>query len=677
MAQREATGHHSVGSRTRRFAGGLFGAAALLLASGLPVAAAPAPAAAIPPVEVAHETVPTMIVLDASGSMLADDAPGLRIDAAKNAVTALLDTLPTGAQVGLQVYGTATGSGDDEKAAGCQDVVTLAPVAPNDPAALKAAVAGIQARGYTPIGTALRSAAAALPLEGPRSIVLVSDGEDTCAPPAPCDVAKELELAGTDLVVHSVGFKVDQTARDQLACIAEATGGTYSDAGDAITLDQVLTTTVDEAIAGYTSAGIPVTGHDQQAPDAPLLGPGQYVDTYATGEIDSSPGTTKYYRVPTPVGGRVYVSATMVHPDTDYEGWPALYDRVALVDLDGDTCVSGNATGLPFTVDSDITVATLQLVADGKKDCTSREELHLRVERGGDAWANEPMTVEITVRIEPPAVDPGPAFVDESPDLPKPLYEASRPISGGRSFNDAVLLEPGRTYSDTVREGEARYYRVPVGWGQRLGYLLRDVGPLVGDVFVGNNIVVEAYNPVREEVDAARGAAMAFNDDLREIIGATPFPARYANRDEYAAGPLALDGEYYLVVIGSRHSGDEPPASTTVELTAVLSGDVEPGPVYGALGSVPVEPTGTPTTTSSGTTSSDTTAWETTESSTASPSPTTVTSSRVTTSDDAVTGTSATSQGGGATWWVVGAVVLAAVAGGAFVALRRRATAGH
>ena len=161
-----------------------------------------------------------MIVLDASGSMNQTDAPGPRIDAAKAAVTSLIDTLPPQTQVGLQVYGTGTGSTDAEKQAGCTDIKTLAPVGPLDAAALKAQVATVVAAGYTPIGNALRAAADALPNEGPRSIVLVSDGEDTCAPPAPCDVATELEQQGIDLTIHTVGFKVDPTAREQLSCIA-------------------------------------------------------------------------------------------------------------------------------------------------------------------------------------------------------------------------------------------------------------------------------------------------------------------------------------------------------------------------------------------------------------------------------------------------------------------------
>ena len=84
------------------------------------------------------------------------------------------------------------------------------------------------ASGYTPIGESLRVAARGLPAEGPRSIVLVSDGEDACTPPPPCEVAKQLKQSGRiDLVVHTIGFKVGAAARAQLTCIASATGGGF------------------------------------------------------------------------------------------------------------------------------------------------------------------------------------------------------------------------------------------------------------------------------------------------------------------------------------------------------------------------------------------------------------------------------------------------------------------
>ena len=175
--------------------------------------------------------------------------------------------------------------------------------------------------------------------------MLVSDGEDTCAPPAPCDVADELHQQGIDLTIHTVGFKVDATARDQLSCIAQATGGTYSDAADATQLTQALATKVDYAITGYTTVGTPVTGADQASEQAPLLAPGQYVDTFAVGgpsnTLDAA-GTTKYYTLRVQPGFRPYISATIVQPDAAPRRLrrSSSVSTLHLMNLDSDFCTS-------------------------------------------------------------------------------------------------------------------------------------------------------------------------------------------------------------------------------------------------------------------------------------------------------------------------------------------------
>ena len=93
---------------------------------------------------------------------------------------------------------------------------------------MKSAIERVQARGWTPVGSSLRAAEQDLPASGERTVVLVSDGIDSCAPPDPCDVARELARRGTHLTVHTIGFQIDGQARAQLQCIAEATGGTSS-----------------------------------------------------------------------------------------------------------------------------------------------------------------------------------------------------------------------------------------------------------------------------------------------------------------------------------------------------------------------------------------------------------------------------------------------------------------
>lgn len=541
--------------------------------------------------------VPVMIVLDASGSMNQDDAPGPRIDAAKTAVTDLLGSLPTDSQVGLMVYGTATGSTDADKAAGCQDVKTLAPVTKLDTAALTAQVNGIAAAGYTPIGNALKAAADALPNEGPRSIVLVSDGEDTCAPPAPCDVARDLHQQGIDLTVHTVGFKVDATARDQLSCIAQATGGTYSDAGDATQLGVALQTKVDDAITGYTTAGTPVTGADQASEQAPLLTPGQYVDTYAVGGSGdtASTGTTKYYTVPVQAGMHAYISATLIPPDDNVGSIDIVGVDLDLLRKDLKDCrtergfevLTGSQNKAPTAVIDGPTFGDPK----APSTCPTDGVAILRVARIGKAWADKPLPMEIVVRMEPPADTTGLLPQASQGDLlAAPVHGTPSAITGGSSFNDAPELTSAITYTDTLVTGESRYFRVPLQWGQRMSYLITEAGPAQPSLgYLGTTVWVDTFNPVRTKVTRSQDTSGKswFKDSAQDdpFASSTDYPVRYTNRSGTSQRSFSLDGDYYLRVNADRH--EEEPSSTTFLITVVVSGDVEPGPTYLAAGAVP------------------------------------------------------------------------------------------
>ncbi|MFC8930888.1 VWA domain-containing protein [Rhodococcus sp. NPDC057135] len=180
-------------------------------------------------------TAPTVIVLDASGSMKQDDAPGLRIDAAKNAIHTLVSGLPDESTLGLIAYGTSTGSSDAEKDVGCRDIKTVVPLGPLDRHAFAAGIDGLSASGYTPILSALQQAAAALPADGERTIILVSDGEDTCSPKPLCESTEAIPH-DPGLTIHTIGFKLDAAASGQLTCIADATGGMAIDAANAAQL---------------------------------------------------------------------------------------------------------------------------------------------------------------------------------------------------------------------------------------------------------------------------------------------------------------------------------------------------------------------------------------------------------------------------------------------------------
>ncbi len=104
--------------------------------------------------------------------------------AAKQAFNEVLDATPEEVQLGIRTLG-ANYPGNDQKT-GCKDTAQLYPVGPLDRTEAKTAVATLQPTGWTPIGPALLKAADDLDGgNGSRRIVLISDGEDTCARSTP------------------------------------------------------------------------------------------------------------------------------------------------------------------------------------------------------------------------------------------------------------------------------------------------------------------------------------------------------------------------------------------------------------------------------------------------------------------------------------------------------------
>ncbi len=180
------------------------------------------------------------IILDASGSMAGRTAAGeIKIEAARKAVAELVGRLPADAVLAFRAYGHQSARDKHD----CEDtrlLVPFAPLAENGPKILEANRI-LQPRGYTPITFVLGRAALDFPAgrEMENMIVLVSDGKETCAGD-PCATAAALAKTDPRLVIHTVGFGVDEATRAQLDCLARAARGRYFDAGNAAELVDVL-----------------------------------------------------------------------------------------------------------------------------------------------------------------------------------------------------------------------------------------------------------------------------------------------------------------------------------------------------------------------------------------------------------------------------------------------------
>jgi Ca-activated chloride channel family protein len=225
--------------------------------------------------------------------------------------------------VGLRVYGHRVPNTD--KVRGCRDTELVVPVGPLDREVMIAAIGGFEARGFTPIGLSLREAVGDFPDAGRRTIVLVSDGEDTCAPPQPCEVAHEIVSEGIDLRVETVGFLIEAGSRaeSQLQCIAEATGGSYRTVGEAGELAGALSRVVGEAVGGPVYPRVILDGAlirveapvlDLLEPDAATLAEAPQRRGFGNFLSLILPGETRWWKVELQEDEFIDVSGDLLRP---------------------------------------------------------------------------------------------------------------------------------------------------------------------------------------------------------------------------------------------------------------------------------------------------------------------------------------------------------------------------
>lgn len=272
-------------------------------------------------------------MLDVSGSMSAKDMDGgSRMAAAKQAFNEVLDATPEEVQLGIRTLG-ANYHGNDRKT-GCKDTAQLYPVGTLNRTEAKTAVATLTPTGWTPIGPALLKAADDLNGgDGSRRIVLISDGEDTCQPLDPCEVAREIAAKGIGLTIDTLGLVPDAKTRDQLSCIADATGGTYTSVQHKEELSDRVGQLVDRAADPVVT---PVaTEGTAQCTGALTLKSGLYTDREEFGK-------QRFYRVDVDPGQELRASVSV---GADREVNPDYGVLLRAVTVHGREIVRGEGTG--------------------------------------------------------------------------------------------------------------------------------------------------------------------------------------------------------------------------------------------------------------------------------------------------------------------------------------------
>ena len=385
---------------TRMRARGLAGAATAVLCGlgaglvlGLPSSAAAGSAVSNDDeVDTAYGRM--MLVLDSSGSMAEKTPSGVtRIAAAKTALGEVVDDLPDEAAVGLRVYGATVFSKND--AGACTDSQQVVEPGTDNREDLRAAIASYEPYGETPIGYALREAAKDIGGEGNRSIVLVSDGEATCAPD-PCEVASEITRSGIDLQVDVVGLDVTGSAREQLQCVAENGNGTYYDADNADELADSLDRVAERAVRPFTFSGTPIDGSSDPATPTPITA-GEWTDEIGP---DRDVEGNRYYTFDrTMPGSTVHFSATTAG---NVGSWEGIFVDVGTPD--GSSC--GNEQN-NRSIDGSVLLGALTTTPtesdDPEDPCRTSQTLLIEVGRDdNEATENAPMALKV---MEEPPVD--------------------------------------------------------------------------------------------------------------------------------------------------------------------------------------------------------------------------------------------------------------------------------
>lgn len=542
------------------------------------VVTAPLPARAEDPAKV-------LLLLDVSGSMNEKiSSGGTKFAAAKRALKQVADALPAGTEVGLRVYGSEIAEPKAENPKACQDTELVLPIGPLDRTTMYRAVDSFQAVGETPIAYSLGKAVDDLGDSGRRVLVLISDGEESCAGD-PCPVARKLADKGVDLQFNAVGLDVSSKARKQLKCIADAGNGSYYDADESDDLSEALRKITQRALRPFAITGTRVTG--TQSPDgAPELTAGQYQDRF---DADAD-GDKRYYRITRQPGETVTATVNSLVPPTgsyNREDWTLSLSTDAGV-------VCDNIQTLNETADATVVVSGAVVSGTKEPACTT-EPLVLAVERRGQQAAKA-AGAEILVFAEPEITNlaalPGPVTSYAQQGSAVPAKKPVRRVVGGSSFTNAPLLTPG-SYADAPAVGESIFYKIALAPGQRLRTTVtapsdRDAWDLTSTETV--TVASLLYTPSR--VPLTKQSGVLQGDNRQKLTASSP-QVRIRNREiphgtivGTEGDPLAkasyasVAGEYYLSVQARQSTEDTSGRVLPIRLDLTVEGSPAGLPEY-------------------------------------------------------------------------------------------------
>lgn len=556
----------------------------------------------------------TMLVLDSSGSMNAQDAGGqTRLDAAKDATKKFVSELGGTIPLGLVTYGGTVDEAPENQETGCQDIHLVSGPKEDVGDSFTGPIDALQAKGYTPIGDSLKKAAEELGGQH-GTIVLVSDGIDTCAPPPVCEVAKELHEQGIDLVINTIGFNVDEEARKELSCIADAAGGEYLDADDADSLAAMIKKAAGRAADIYQSDVEQIEGSEDISQPTPLprwesgedfIFRAQLEPPTNGGEDTHKDFHAESWSIPIKPGER-YVATIYKTLDGAVVKPQSL--GMSVFFGDGSEPPTGNHGGeqgsIECTADRDPFHTSIRTDAlpsasaftreMGSEKCPS-DELVLTAMRAMTYKTGEPLDVEILLHRIDPVSNMDELVSGLNSEVEGELhanFEGAEKLRAASWFADAIELKSGDTIETDIVRGEAQVFKVPMKEGQQLAAALK-VGEMSDENALKYSALnLEILNPARER--AGDNDSMSALNEGQELAAHSVTPTAFANRfgQSQANGQEAqanwLEGDYYILVTLDAGTGSEKEDEAsdskrdTVKyaLTTKVLGEPIQGPIY-------------------------------------------------------------------------------------------------
>ncbi|WP_327253839.1 hypothetical protein [Streptomyces sp. NBC_01244] len=304
-----------------------------------------------------------------------------------------------------------------------------------------------------------------------------------------------------------------------------------------------------------------VTGKPSTAGAPELKAGSVYKDSMAPGE--------RYYRLYLDDRSTVYVSAVLQPPG----GAKVSYSdglEVNVLDIENHGCL-GSPGRASFGYDPAPLSAVGARILKEDAECQGVGTYYVKVTRemgkGGDP-AQWPL--ELRVQREPkPGGAAGPTsapsvWPSASPTLPGSDAAAR---SGGTGFNDARALDTG-VWSDELRPGQTRFYRVPLDWGQQLGLAaeLSAGKPTKDSGYASPGLSVSLYSPYRSLIDAED---TSYDGKQAGLTLPRTAPVAYENRfaSDRKVGAVRVAGWYYVAVTMAGKVGEFTQEAVPVPLT--------------------------------------------------------------------------------------------------------------